>query len=70
MTKQQVEKEKQGYNEVSIVAKCSNCVHFRSEISLENCLGFQYGAEKNIHCNIGKFKVKKTAVCMLHDFKE
>lgn len=68
-------KEKQGYSEEK-PAGCAGCTHFRLDRVLPKWMegGYDHrtsapytvethGVEKNLHCGLGGFKVKKTAVC-------
>lgn len=66
MTKK-TKKEEMCYNPKPKQRTCSNCVHFRSEF-IESQYG--YREEKNTHCAIGAFSVKKTANCNFHEFKQ
>lgn len=56
-----------GYDPKPKQKMCSNCSHFMSEF-VEN--EWKYMEEKNIHCVIGGFSIKRTANCNLHVFKE
>ena len=61
-----IKKEKMGYDPKPIRKMCSNCVHFKSDITIETAYAREYVIEKNLRCLIGEFAVKKTAVCEQH----
>lgn len=62
----QKKKTEMGYIQKPIQKTCSNCSFFSSDF-IETQYG--YKEEKNIHCTIGKFVVKKSATCNIHKFK-
>lgn len=57
----------QEYNPKPIFNTCSNCKHISID-KIKNDWG--YTEEKNIHCSIGNFAVKKLGTCRLHEIKE
>lgn len=59
-------KAEMSYNPKPIQKMCSNCIHFRSEF-IEN--QWKYIEEKNIHCDLGGFAIKKSANCDFHVFR-
>lgn len=61
MSKQQDAKEAQGYTPKADPQTCGNCVQFRSEFGPAGIYG--YRDEKNIHCGLGGFAVKKLGTC-------
>ena len=64
MTKQSEAKAKQGYVAKAVPQVCMNCRHFKSDIANYNGWdGNTYQKEKNIHCAIGQFAVKKMGTC-------
>ncbi len=67
MSKQSEAKEKQGYNPKPIPFICSNCAYYRSDFVEQKSYGAVWSEEKNIHCGIGKFAIKKTATCNLFE---
>ena len=58
--KQKIAKEKQNYT--GKPKNCGNCQHYRSEIKT---VSTYFVEEKDKHCSLGEFAVKKTAVCDL-----
>ena len=67
MNKQSEAKEKQQYQASPTFPMCSNCIHFRSD-KIEN--KYHFFEEKNIHCDIGGFAIKKQGTCNLHEFNQ
>jgi hypothetical protein len=62
MSKQSEAKEKQRYRLISNM--CSNCHHFTSDVTTH------YGRvvkETYMRCNLGNFKVMKSATCDKHE---
>ena len=59
-SKQSIAKEKQNYT--GKPKNCGNCQHYRSEIKTVKTY---FVEEKDKHCSLGEFAVKKTAVCDL-----
>ena len=61
----------QGYVEGKDAPTCSNCAHYTSHIEHHKTVfGQPYTEEKDRRCGIGKFAVKKTAVCRLWEGKQ
>lgn len=67
MSKQSDTKFNQGYEAKPIFPMCSNCEHFKSD--KKTLPPFGYIEEKNLHCEIGGFVVKKQATCNYHTKK-
>lgn len=64
MSKQSEAKAKQGYVPKAIPQTCMHCAHFASE--MKACAGYFGGAyteERNLHCSLGGFAVKKMGTC-------
>ena len=73
MSKQADAKKAQGYQDKPEKRQCSVCAHYRSDFIKHPQQGFmmvEWIEEKNIHCNIGGFKIKKTAVCNMFERKD
>lgn len=70
ISKQQKEKNKQGYIAKPIPNICSKCEHFL--ITIETATGYYgyYTKEKDLRCALGGFAVKKTATCNEFKIKE
>jgi hypothetical protein len=60
VSKQSIAKENQGYEPKPAPAVCMNCRGYRSEMVVNS---YGYTQEKNMHCSLGGFVVKKTATC-------
>ena len=64
MSKQSEAKKQQGYVNKAIPRTCCNCVYFRMEVEdTQTAWGAAYQKEKNLHCFVGGFAVKKMATC-------
>jgi hypothetical protein len=64
MSRQSEAKERQGYTK--ILATCSNCLNFTCDKE-KSGWNDNYTIERNLRCNIGGFKVNKTATCRAHE---
>jgi len=62
MNKKTKAKEDQGYNVKPILAICSNCMHYKSDM-VKLSQYSSYTAEKTKRCCLGSFAVMKTATC-------
>lgn len=69
MSKQSEAKETQGYNPKPILPMCSNCKYYESDMVVVNGFYGDFKEEKNIHCGIGGFAIKKQGNCKLHESK-
>ena len=66
-------KKDMGYESKPIVATCSNCEAFSSDMVTQNKGYGDWTSEKNLRCtfsNIKHFKVAKTGKCKHHEFKK
>ena len=66
MSKQSEVKQRQGYQDKPEKRQCSVCQHYRStkiEHPASTMFLIAWTEEKDIHCGLGGFKVKKTAIC-------
>jgi hypothetical protein len=71
MSKQSDAKAIQNYSEKPFVKTCSNCRHFRSDLfTIDGGFYPSFQQEKNLRCNLGGFKVKKTALCDAWEAKQ
>lgn len=70
MTTIEKAKSEMRYAEKPINRMCSNCRYFSSEMITTNSFGKDWTEEKNMRCSVGKFKVKKTATCICHEFTD
>lgn len=66
MSKQSVAKIAQNYTPKADPSYCSNCKHYTSEKQMLETGWGLYEKEKNIHCAIGGFAIKKQGVCDQH----
>ena len=66
MSKQSEAKDNQGYKKTS--NQCGNCKHFTSK--LEKAAWGNHYNEKELRCDLGGFKVNKTASCNEHKAAE
>lgn len=64
MSKQSEAKEAQGYDPKPVYRMCSNCKYYASDKSKTS---YGYEEEKNVHCSIGNFAIKKQGVCKKHE---
>jgi hypothetical protein len=73
-SKQQQEKDKQGYEARPTPRVCVNCFHFKFDRvqTIEPSLWSKngYWEDKNLRCGIGGFSVKKMATCNLFQIKD
>lgn len=67
MSRQSEAKESQQYTTNNPV--CQNCEHFRSDVDVVT-EGWNKGQTKEtkMRCDIGRFAVRKTAYCDLHEY--
>lgn len=68
MSKQQKNKDIQGYNPKPIFGTCSNCKWFKLDVIVDE---YNFPHEKNLRCELpelGGFKPKKTGTCKCHEW--
>ena len=73
MSKQTKAKQIQNYIDRAEKRQCSVCRHYRSTIIERPASGYMlqvWTDEKNIHCGLGGFKIKKTAICDMFERKD
>ena len=63
MSKQSEAKAKQFYVPKAIHSVCGNCIHLRYDTERQEAWGQVYIREKNLHCGLGMFAVKKMGTC-------
>lgn len=82
MSKQSDAKKAQGYVTKFVPPVCSRCVHFASDMEQKTTyyrreyedghrdVANEWVVEKNLHCTLGGFTVKKMGACNLFLAKE
>lgn len=71
MSKVSEAKKYQGYDSKPVFGICSNCEHYKSEITERKAhFGGTYKDERMQRCGIGGFKINKTSTCDNHEFKQ
>jgi len=65
MSKVKKAKEEQGYQESPKFPTCNNCIHYKSDLVLNQ---YNYQQETNVRCGIGDFAIKKLSTCRQHLF--
>lgn len=69
MSKQGEAKNAQGYEPNPRARACMNCLHYRAEFIEEKGVFGSWVREKDRHCALGGFVVKKTATCQKFELK-
>ncbi len=69
MAKSRVQKKKEEMMWLKTGPKCSNCIHFTSEIITKKNDYFSWDKERKKRCSRGDFATLKCSWCADHEFK-